>query len=460
MLKISREIFFLMLVTVCLICGCSSDTSINTNKSLPLLVFSDVHFNPYYDPSLFQKLVAADVSEWESIFKSSSITAPSTWGSDTNYPLFALALSSIKQNSGTSPLVIYTGDILVHKFQETFFTLYGIQDSAAMQAFADKTVAFFVDQVRSSVGNLPVMFTVGNNDSYDDNGPDSEFLANTAELYYSKFLNGTGDHQGFLTTYKQGGYYSAELPGSNLMVIGLNTVAFSSYITGNNDSAVNAELAWFDAKLSSAKAAGKKVWLLMHLPPGVNIYEAGKTADGNGHIDPASTTMMEKSWIADYQTSFLQTVAKYPGVIVLTLAGHTHMDEYRILPTSEVVEVIPSISPRSGNNPAFRIVTFSSDSLKSTDYRTLNYDLATTPGQFNSYYTFSKGYFAQGLLDNSLTQLFPTLLTNDTKQASYRGYYYSGNNSLNTINNTNWPNYWCGIGNLGQQEYIDCVNSY
>jgi hypothetical protein len=66
----------------------------------------------------------------------------------------------------------------------------------------------------------------------------------------------------------------------------------------------------------------------------------------------------------------------------------------------------------------------------------------------------------QGLLDDSLAQLFSVLVTNSAKQALYRGYYYSGHNSPNYITDTNWPVYWCGIGNMEQQDFIACVNSY
>jgi len=130
-----------------------------------------------------------------------------------------LVLSGIQQNLGTSPLVIYTGDILGHNFMETFFELYGspdnpsLADIKAMESFANKTVAFFVDQVRSSVGTVPVMFALGNSDSYTGAVPEQSFLANTAELYYTNLLNSTTDHQEFLTTFKKGGYYSAEPPG-------------------------------------------------------------------------------------------------------------------------------------------------------------------------------------------------------------------------------------------------------
>ncbi|MBF0551394.1 MAG: hypothetical protein HQK60_12765 [Deltaproteobacteria bacterium] len=336
-------------------------------------------------------------------------------------------------------------------------------DVAAMKVFTDKTVAFVMDQVKSSVGNIPVMFAIGNGDSYTGYGPDSSFLANTAELYYTKFVKGTVEHQAFLNTFKIGGYYSAEPLGTNMMVIGLNTILFSPSVPGNNDSAVATELTWLDSTLAAAQAEGKKVWLLMHVPPGADIGSTAKLVDNNGHL--TSATMM---WKPAYQTGFLQILAKYPGIISLMLAGHTHMDEYRILPTSDVLEITPGISPVFGNNPAFKVFTFSYDNFQPTDYYTLNYDLATMPGQFNSYYTFSTAYAMPGLLNTSLTQLFPALVTNSAKQALYRGFYYAGHNSpvsttdttSNPITNKNWPVYWSGIGRMDQQGLIDSVNSY
>jgi sphingomyelin phosphodiesterase acid-like 3 len=467
-LRLIGLFFALILPLQLAACGGGTDTPANNSKGFPVVVFSDVHFNPFYDPTLFTKLVAADAGQWAGIFETSSIQAPSPWGSDTNYPLLALALSRIKQNLGASPIIIYTGDILGHYFPQTFFSLYGSKnppdaaDIAAMQAFADKTVAFIMDQVRASVGNIPVMFAVGNSDSYLGALPESSFLSNTAELFYTKFLNGTADHQAFLNTFKAGGYYSAEPPGTNLIVIGLNTVIFNAEFGDNEKSAVDAELSWLDTQLASAMASGKKVWLLMHIPPGADISTTAGQLDSNGHL--ASATMM---WNQDYQASFLQIYSKYPGLITLTLAAHTHMDEYRILSPSDVLEITPAISPVFGNNPAFRVFTFDRDTLKPTDYRSLNYDLATTPGQFDSYYTFSAAYSTQGPLDHSLAKLFPALATNTEKQALYRGHHFSGHNYLipntntqNPITNQTWPVYWCGIGKMSQQELVDCVNAY
>jgi sphingomyelin phosphodiesterase acid-like 3 len=448
-------------------CGGDSGPT-TTNKNFPVVVFSDIHFTPFYDPSLFPKLVAADADEWESIFKSSNISAPSVWGGDTNYPLLAIALSGIRQNMGDSPLIIFTGDILGHELPIQFYEMIkgsplNDADVAAMKAFLRKTIAFVMQQVRSSVGNIPVIFVLGNSDSYADIEPaDSSFFSDTAEIYYTEFLNGTADHQTFLDTFTNGGYYAAEPAGMNLVVIGLNTYEFSPLFKDKYAEAVHAQITWLDTTLNSAQARGKKVWLLMHVPPGADKYSTAQSVDANGHITTA--TMM---WNQDYQASFLQIPSKYPGVITLTLAAHTHMDEYRIMSPNDVLEITPSIAPYFGNNPAFKIFTFAHNTLKPIDYSSLNYDLATTPEQFNRYYTFSKAYSMQGLLNNSLAQLFPLLVTNSAKQTLYRGHYFSGHNyaipvtnTFNPITNKNWPVYWCGIGNMGEAEIVACVNSY
>jgi sphingomyelin phosphodiesterase acid-like 3 len=457
--------------------GCTSNDSNNQVQEFPVVVFSDVHFNPFYDQKLFPTLAAADADQWVSVFQTSTITAPSVWGADTNYPLLALALTSIKENLGASPLIIYTGDIIGHNFPKTFFELYygnlgvPVPDAAAIEAdvaavaamkvFADKTVAFFMEQVRSTVGDIPVMFALGNSDSYIGALPEPSFLSKTAELYYTNFLNGTVDHQSFLDTFTTGGYYSADLPGTNLLVIGLNTVMFNYDFADTLKSAVDAELAWFDSQLAQAKTAGKKVWLLMHIPPGADKYGTAQSVDANGHITTA--TMM---WNQDYQTSFLQIISKYPGLITQTLAAHTHMDEYRIMSPGNPADTTPSIAPYFGNNPAYKVFTFSSETLKATDYTSLNYNLATNPEQFNSYYTFSTTYLMQGPLNDSLLQLYPLLATEKAKQALYRGHYFSGHNyaipvanTFNPITDKDWPVYWCGIGHMDEQELINCVNS-
>lgn len=452
--------------------ACGSSTR---NSDFPVVVFSDVHFNPLYDGTLFQALVAADAGGWDVVFKTSAITSPSAWGKDSNYPLLEVALESLKASLGASPFVIFTGDILGHGLPQMFYShLNGstnprdASDTAAMQAFTDKAVTFFMEKVRAAVGKVPVFFALGNGDSYTGYGPDGTFLSNTKELFHTTFLTGIGDRQAFERTFTSGGYYSVEPPGTNLMVIGMNTIIFSPLVAptpGANDDAVAEQLDWLDSRLAAATVAGKKVWLLMHAPPGADLGTTAQPAnlDADGHISTA--TMM---WVAQYQTRFLQIVANYPGVISLTLAGHTHMDEYRVLPSSDTVEITPAIAPYFGNNPAFKVFTISGRTLEPIDYSSFNCDLAAASSTFSRYYTFSAAYSLNGDLDASLARLTPALVTSGPDQALYRGHYYSGHNApasvsdsfINPITDRNWPIYWSGIEHMGQQELVSSVNAY
>ena len=436
--------------------GGGGEAGSDDSNTFPVLVFSDIHFNPFFDPSLFAALDAAPASNWAAIFELSNVKAAASWSADSNYPSLVLALAGITQNLGQSAFVIYTGDLLGHNFPALFKQCNGgVQNEAAMEAFADKTVAFLLAQIRAAVGSLPVMFVVGNADSYLGALPEPSFLANNAELYYTQFLNGSADHQAFLGSFTQGGYYVAQPPGTNLTVVGLNTVLFGYAST---ESEVQAELSWLDSILASAQAAGRKVWLLMHVPPGAVLGATATAAgnvSGNGHITTA--TMM---WTAGRYERFMAVLDRYPGLITMTLAAHTHMDEYRVLAPGNVLEITPAISPVFGNNPAFKVFSIASATLKATDYQVFNYNLAAQPGRFNSYYRFSAAYSMPGFLSVSLSELRPELVSNGAKQALYRGNYYSGNNTLNPITNTNWPIYWSGIGEMVEQAFINAVNAY
>ena len=130
----------------------------------------------------------------------------------------------------------------------------------------------------------------------------------------------------------------------------------------------------------------------------------------------------------------------------MTLGAHTHMDEYRILSPSVVLDEVPAISPCFGENPAFKVFTISQSTFTPIDYSSLNYDLAVMPAQFNSYYTFSAAYSMQGPLGASLVQLYPELATNvvltppafNAEQALYEGQYLSEDNLGKTSKGIVW----------------------
>jgi len=456
--------------------GCGGGSGISGSDNFPVLVFSDVHFQPYIAPfergtttvnadskqlnnALVTQLVAADTSEWPAIFQGSLNTSNSTPSlplTDTNYALLTLALNSIKENLGACPAVIFTGDFLGHGLYQLYSQYLVNAQPGDATAFVDKTLTFVLQQIRAAVGTIPVYFALGNCDSYTGYGPGSSFLSNNAQQLYALALNGSGNEQDTTGSIGTGGYYAVEPAGTNLMIVGLNTFALNSS-AAVVPNLIPDQFAWFDAQLAKASVAGKKVWPVMHAPPGA-IEGATATSsnyDANGHIIAAS--MM---WTDAYEAQFMGIIQKYPGVITMSLAGHTHMDEFRLMSPGNALAITAGISPYFGNNPAYKIFALNSLSLAPFDYSAVNCNLQATPIAFGSYYTFSQAYKLEGPLATSLSELFPALLASSVAKTQYQGAFYSGNNALNPMTSANWPVYWCGIGYMDEPEFFDAVNTF
>lgn len=455
-----------------LVGGCGGNSAISGSDSFPVVVFSDVHFQPFIPPippnapvtttlaaniALVAQLDAADVSQWPAIFEgaaNSANLAVSAAGADTNYALLSLALASIRQNLGACPAILFTGDFLGHGIDQLYPVYSANKTPAAAAAFVDKTLTFVLQQIRAAVGNVPVYFALGNCDSYTGYGPDSTFLANNAQALYTLALNGAGDAQEFTSSLTAGGYYAVEPAGTSLMVIGLNTIALSPMVPGDA-TLIAAQFAWFESKLAQAAASGKKVWLLMHAPAGADEGTTGQPSNDNGQI--ASATMM---WVDTNQATFLGILEKYPGVVAMSFAGHTHMDEFRIMSPGNALALTAGISPVFGNNPAYKIFAMDRVSLAPTDYSALNCNLSATQAGFGSYYTFSRAYDAAGPLATSYAELFAALRVSSAAEQQYQAAFYSGNASNNAITATNWPVYWCGIGFMKQTDFFAAVNAF
>ena len=438
-----------------------------------VVTVSDLHFNPFYDPSLYSKLVAADASQWAYIFQKYGAGGLPMYVADTNYPLLELTLADMKQHMGASPVVLFTGDMLGHYIPENFYCEYYQQVPmsactlnfatftpdptavAAMQQFIDKTFAFVAGEIRQYMGDVPVFYVPGNIDTYDTAalGPDNDFLTNNSATVFNQLLDGRVNRPMF-STFANGGYYAAHV-GSKLNIIGLNSNSFVAGAPTYGQAA--RELEWLDIQLGIAQTAGKQVWILMHVPPGANPQKMAN--DTPGQLDDDQVSM---NWDQSLQSTFMETLDKHPGVVTLMLAGHTHMDEYRILSSGDVLEQLPSISPCFGNNPAYKLLRLMPGTYIPVDYQAFNLNLLARPApkQFQSLYTFSTAYPTSGGLNYSLQQLYPELASSQTLRGSYTQYYVSGSLAVHTIKPANWPIFYCTIGDIDEPDYIDCVNNY
>jgi len=437
-------------------CSCASN---NTGHALAL---SDIHFNPFYDSSLFQELVNAESDAWAEIFASSSISAVSGYGNETNFPLLDAALDSAAMQVPDPAFILFPGDILAHGFNQAFFALYGSEDQAALQSFILKTVTFFANQLHARFPEAPVFFTLGNNDAYlgdYDLAPGGDYLNQTAQPLYAAFLQNRATCADYDSTYKTGGYFSADF--SDMVVLSLNSVLFShrrpAPVAGN---AAWTQLDWFAAQLASARTKGARVIVVTHVPPGIDIF-----VTAHSHLDEdGKLTDAQLMWHKEYKDRFLTIVEEYADVISMVYTGHTHMDEFRFMDGAGGVTVplvvTPAISPLFQNNPGYKVLETSSDGAIIENYQAITLPLQETPGAFAVSYDFQKQYVISAPDGTGLPLLYSRLRKSAPSKRTYVSHYYGDVSGSSAITDVNWPVYYCGIANMRKDSMLDCVNEY
>jgi len=396
---------------------------------------SDLHFNPYYDPSLMAQLEATDVSGWAAVFASSKITTPSAYGADTNYPLLQSFLADLKTRAAGARFVTITGDLLGHDFPQDFQLYSPDKSEDAYQSFTTKTTQFIASQVKSALPAIPIYPVLGNNDS--DCGdyeitPGGWFITVFAKAWSAK-LNSSGN-------------YDVAAPMPHTRIIGLNTI----FLSANYDNACGEEgvdygaqtLTWLRRRLEAAKAKHDRVWLLYHIPPGINVYS---TTSG-GSACPAPVLM----WKTQYTKRFNALMKKYSSTVVTSLAGHTHMDDFRLV-DNLYIHITPAVSPMFSNNPTYESITYAPSTGAITDYTVYNLQLGNTPLAWNTEYTFSTAYDHR-----SFAAVHDAIGADPATRALYMQYYTSSNAKSTTITDANWFGYWCGTGSANANAFTTC----
>ena len=246
------------------------------------LALSDIHFDPFADPAIVPKLIAARADRWPAIFASSRRTMPAGPGSDTNYPLLDSTLKAAAAAAGRPgyDFVLLTGDLLRHDF-ETSFAKYGGPDKAALSAFTLKTLTFVNREIERRFRGAPLIEALGNNDN--DCGdyqprPGGPLLAATAATLPAVARDAEAS-----ADYAAGGNYAVRHPRTpgHLFLV-LDSVLWSpKYRDACGDSGIragSAQLAWLEWQLFRARQRGQTASLVMHIPPGVNPHESTAAA--------------------------------------------------------------------------------------------------------------------------------------------------------------------------------------
>lgn len=460
--------------------------------TVPALLLSDIHLDPFHDPAKFAKLRSAPPSAWAAIlYASPSPTQAADFanlqntcnakGIDTPPILLDSALHAALRQQPHPLLVTISGDLLAHQFDCRFHTLAPSATDADYSAFAAKTVAFVALQLHQAFPHSAIYFALGNNDSgckdYRED-PSSAFLQTDAQSFAAGALS-PPNRADILKEFPQLGDYNIALPApiQHTRLIVLQDIFESKKYTAcngdENDDAATQQIAWLRTQLTAARAAHQHVWIMAHIPPGIDAYSTfTRHRDVCGGQSPETFLGSE---------ALANTLTDFPDVIRLTLFGHTHMDEFRAYTTPGGAipgKLIPSITPVNGNNPSFTIAAIEPATATLKDYTV--FAAANQTSTNNSWdnknttwskeYSFSTTYHLPDLSGSSLAKLTNSFLTDKsgTSEAShaYQQFFYAGvpdavkNISANAkaaAMQIVWPTYACAITHADAASFQSCV---
>lgn len=433
-----------------------------TNNFISL---SDIHFNPFYTchPDIqpcpiIEKLNAADVTQWQRIFTQYGSKEITHRYKHTNYPLLKSTLEEVKSiaKQQQTKFAIIIGDYLAHDYEQLYQKYSAKFSQKRYKSFVKKTLQFLTLEIRSALPSIPIYCDIGNNDSYHGdyyNDPKGLFYHDLAQSW-SSLLLGKENKVNLLSTFPIAGYYSVTPPDSNdNRIILLNSVLFSKNARGNNiKRAANNELNWLKKKLRAAKAKKQHIWLVFHIPLGIDVYH---TQQG-GHV--------VTFWQSRYIRRFLAMLSQYTTTITGIFTGHLHMDAFELLNLNGNHEIFdsftPSISPIFGNNPGFKNFYYYGNNFKVANF-TLYY-LPLDKQRWQTLYDFNKIY--QPACNNcNLIDGMKKLHHNKPESLiKHFKYYYPLASDRANINKElqSWPYYWCAIHNLTPHAYNRCCRRF
>ncbi|HEX2205447.1 MAG TPA: metallophosphoesterase [Longimicrobium sp.] len=424
-----------------------------------VLLVSDLHFDPFTaGGDVVKTLRATPTAQWARVLAAAPAAPPSTYGSDSNYPLLVSAGAAMRQAVPRPAFVVVTGDFLGHDFEQKYDSLFAeTPDSAGAAAFADSTMAFMARWMGALFpADVPIYPGIGNNDSgCNDYGMDTQFQRAAARSW-ARLAQRGGRAPGFVAAFDSGGYYTARPPAANATLVMLNDIYWSrSYDPACGPDRGARELAWLEGVLRDARAANRRVWLASHIPPGVDIYSSLK--------DPANPTMM---FTAAYVAPFDSLVRAYADVVALHLTGHTHMNEFRVYETPGGGGVpgvgVPAVSPLFGNNPGFVSMRLdpSGSVLDYTAYAFTGGGAAPQPGAGGWITLFDFGaLYGQSAVTGAAMRAAAARIASDATVRSAWQRNYTGGRTGQNPTDANWHGYWCAIGNLEASTYAACAQS-
>src|SRR3990167_2330784 len=355
------------------------------NDLLRFISISDIHFDPFITCyrektgkpcPLIGKLQRAPIEEWAELFMQYD-TDPPYYKLNTNYPLLNFALTVAKNiaKQNDAQFILVLGDFIGHDYQK-YYEKYSMDYSeSGYQLFFKKTLEYLTHELTKAFPNIDVFPVIGNNDSYYGDyifHRNGEFY-NVLQSIWISLIKDKTNRTLMKTSFLEGGYYVAEIPHHpDLRLIVLNTVLFSNRAIGRGiNQAAWEELNWLHKQLELAHSKHQHVMIAMHIPPGVDIYAS---------LEFRLFRLLDL-WKLEYTKRFESELREFASDILIIFAGHLHTDWFQVLTLNNIHRIpitgTPSVSPIYGNNPGFKLYTYSAKSQRIVNFETYSYSIHT-----------------------------------------------------------------------------------
>jgi sphingomyelin phosphodiesterase acid-like 3 len=450
------------------------------SRTVDVVMLSDLHFDPLYDPAEASELREAPVSEWATILSRPASpsraadfnalqTSCGVRGADSPWSLVRASLQQAKLREPKPLFVTVSGDLLAHGFPCKLRALAPRATAEDVSAFSAKTVAFLALQLRKAFPAAPIYFALGNNDSgcgdYRET-PDSAFLRSVGTSF-AEDLHDPASRAALLSTFSKFGDYSVALPSpiKNTRLIVVQDIFGSTHFEscdGHADAgAAAAQIDWLHAQLAEARANGEQVWVMAHIPPGVDIY-----ASFHRYLfAPGEACNVKKPQMFLKTSAIGDTIADFSDVVRLAIFAHTHMDEIKLLENAQggavPAKLVPSISPINGNDPAFLVAQVLPQNATMKDYTV--YAAANAQGTaWAREYQYSTAYGLPDFSAASVQKLTSDLIADKTGESresrEYERYFLAGGGTFATLGLQRlWPAYSCSLQERNTAAFHSCM---
>ena len=405
------------------------------------IVISDIHFNPFAPRD----------------------QATSRVGEDTNQALLTSGLRALSRLMAVSNFAIVPGDLLAHGFNAKAAASLGVDPSSpAVDDVAAKTTLFVADALAGALGGKPAFVALGNEDSNCGDykiEPGGAYLAATREAV-RRLAGAERLEPDFAETWAAAGYYAARHPTlANGLIVVLNDVVWSPLYQdtcgSNGHAAAKVMMSWLRGKLARQRAAGGRVWMVHHIPWGIDIYATtnAKASSCAAKVVP----FLREPFASELRTLLME----YRDVVQASFSGHTHFDDYRLLidqsgTVAGLDKITPALSPIFGQNPGFQVFTYDRQTGAPTDFSTWH---LTNPGDaaeaadWRLEYTFTQAYGQPRYAPDIVATLWQAMMKGGAVRDTYRRLYTVGRGELGADGLTASL---CAIGHTDVASFTAC----